>query len=180
MKVYKSQSEVEKDIKDNVLVVDEDVKFECSISIEASLKIAGNINAEDINARDINAGDINAEDINALDIDAGDINAEDINAEDINAGDINAGNINALDINAWNINARNINAEDINAWNINAGDILYYAFCCVYNSIKCLSIKAKREVHQEPICLDGELTIKDKSKNPTEIMFNNARYKLIE
>jgi len=153
MKVYKSQSEVEKDIKDNVLVVDEDVKFECSISIEASLKIAGNINALDIDAWDINAWDINARDINALDIDA---------------GDINAGNINA-----WNINARDINA----------GDILYYAFCCVYNSIKCLSTKAKRKVHQEPICLDGELEIKKntkESKNPTTIEIDRATYKLVE
>ena len=100
MKVYKTQSEVEKDIKDNVLVVDEDVKFECSISIEASLKIAG-------------------------------------------------------DINAWNITARNINA-----WNI-----IYNALCFVYASIRCHSIKAKREVHQKPICLDGKLEIiKDKKK----------------
>ena len=95
MKIYKSQQEVERDVKDNVLRIDGDVKFECSISISASIKVNGNINA---------------------------------------------GNINALDI--------------------NARDILYYAFCGVYNSIKCLSIKAKREVHSEPICLNGKLEIK--------------------
>src|SRR3990167_2785023 len=106
MKIYKTQEEVEKDIKDNLLIVNESVAFECSINIHASLKVNGNIDA----------GDIDAEDINARDIDAEDINAEDINAEDINARDINAGDI-------------------------NAGDILYYAFCCVYNSIKCYSIK---------------------------------------
>src|SRR3990167_4997448 len=95
MKIYKNIKELEADIKDNVLVVDGDVRFEFSFSISASLKIAG-------------------------------------------------------DINAWNITA----------WNIDAGDILYYAFCCVYNSIKCVSIKAKREKHQEPICLDGTLEFK--------------------
>jgi len=129
MKIYKTQKEIEADIKDDVLVVDGDVKFEVSFSISASLKIAGDINAWDINAWDINAWDINAWDINAW------------------------------DINAWDINARNINA-----WDINARDILYYAFCGVYNSIKCLSIKAKREKHNEPICLNGKLEIKDKSK----------------
>ena len=119
MKIYKTQKEIEVDIKNDVLVVDGDVKFEVSFSISASLKIAGNITAW---------------------------------------------NINAWNINAWNINAWNINAWDINAWNINARDILYYAFCEVYNSIKCLSIKAKREKHNEPICLDGKLEIKDKTE----------------
>ena len=65
----------------------------------------------------------------------------------------------AGDIVAWNINARNINAGDINARNINAGDITYYAFCCVYESIRCSSIKARREKHYLPICLDGELVV---------------------
>ena len=79
------------------------------------------------------------------------VTAGDINARNITAWDINAGNINAWDINAVNINAGDINAWDINAVNINAGDILYYAFCCVYQSILCTSIKAKREKHREPI-----------------------------
>ena len=129
MKIYKTQKEIEVDIKNDVLVVDGDVKFEVSFSISASLKIAGNITAWNINAWNITAW-----------------------------------NINAWNINAWNINAWNINAWDINAWNINARDILYYAFCEVYNSIKCLSIKAKREKHNEPICLDGKLEIKDKTE----------------
>jgi hypothetical protein len=129
-KIYKTQQEVEKDIKNGVLEVEGDVKFECSISINASIVVnAGNINAWDINAWDINAGDINAWDINAW------------------------------DINAWNINARNINALDINARDINARDIKYFAFLLAYNSIKCNSYEAKRERHQEPICLDGSLEI---------------------
>ena len=86
--VYKTQAEVEADIKDGVLVVDEEVKFECSISIDASLNIRGNINAEDINARDIDAGNINALNISARDIDARDIDAGNINARNINGGNI--------------------------------------------------------------------------------------------
>ena len=149
MKIYKTQSEVEKDIKNDVLAIEGDVCFECSISISASIEVAGNINA-------------------------GDINAGNITAWDITAGDINAGNINAGNITAWNINA----------WNINAGDILYYAFCCVCQSIKCLSIKAKREIHQEPICLDGEVKIKkteldDKTKEAIELLKKNG-YKIVK
>ena len=129
MKIYKTQDEVEKDIKNEVLEIDGDVKFECSISILANIKVnAGDINAININARDINARDINARDINAI-----------------------------------NINARDINAGDINAWNI-----LYYAFCCVYNGIKCLSIKAKRTPSQLPICLDGKLEIKEPEQSSVE------------
>ena len=131
MKIYKKQLEVEKDIKNGILAVEGDVKFECSISISAGIKVSfGNITARDINAWNINASDITARDINAWDIIAG------------------------------NINARNITARDIIAGNINARDILYWAFCCVYQSIKCLSIKAKREIYSEPICLEGKLEIK--------------------
>src|SRR3990167_6581471 len=111
MKIYKTQKEVEKDIKDYILTVNESVTFECSINIDASLKVAG-----------------------------------DIKARDINAGNINAWNINAWNINARDINAGNIKARDINAGNIKARDIKYYAFCCVYNSITCLSIKGKSNV----------------------------------
>ena len=135
MKIYKSQKEVDKDIKDDVLTIKGDVKFECSISIEASIKVV-----------------------------CGDITAGNITARNINAGDITAGNINAGDITAGNITARNITAR-----NINAGNISYYAFCCVYNFIKCLSIKAKREKYQEPICLDGKLEIKTKEDDTVEI-----------
>jgi len=118
MKIYKKQSEVEKDIKNGVLEIEGDVTFECSINIEANIKvIAGDIIARDIKARDINAG--------------------------------------------------NINAGDINAWDIKAWDILYYAFCCVYQGIKCLSIKAKRKPSQEPICLEGKSEIKEETTELT-------------
>jgi len=147
MKIYKSQQEVERDVKDNVLTIDGDVKFECSISISASIKVIGDIDARDIDARDIDARDIDARDINAW------------------------------NINAWNIDAWNINAWDINARDIDARDILYYAFCIVYNSIKCLSIKAKREVHSEPICLDGKLETKKSEDEPIEtIQIGDQKY----
>ena len=144
MKIYKTQSEVEKDIKNGVLAIEGDVRFECSISISANIVVIGNINAGNINAWNITAGDIDA------------------------------GNITAGNINAWNINA-----EDINARNI-----LYYAFCCVYQSIKCLSIKAKREIHQEPICLEGEVEIKkteldDKTKEAIELL-KKSGYKIVK
>ena len=141
MKTYKSQQEVEKDIKNDVLTVEGDVKFECSISISASIKVSGDINAWNIDARDINARDIDARDINARDI-----------------------------------NARNINAGDINTGNINARNISYYAFCGVYESIKCLSIKAKREVHSEPICLDGKLEIKKAEPEIETIKIGDQTY----
>ena len=109
MKVYKTQAQVEKDIKNGVLAIDGDVRFECSINIEAS-------------------------------------------------------------INARNITARNITASDITAGNINAGDILYYAVCFAYKNIKCLSIKAKREVSKH-FCLDGEITFKsDNSEKKQELI----------
>src|SRR3972149_3541662 len=124
MKIYKSQKEVERDVKDGVLAIEGDVRFECSISILASIFVT--------------------------------------------SGDITA---------------RNITAWDITAWDITARDILYYAFCCVYKSIKCLSIKGTREVHQEPVCLDGKLELKkeeldDKTQEAMRVL-KNAGYKII-
>ena len=88
MKIYKTQSEVEKDIKDGVLVVNEDVEFECSISTEAKIIVKGNITARDITAWNITARNITAGNITAGDITAGNITAGDITARDITAGDI--------------------------------------------------------------------------------------------
>ena len=106
VKIYKTQSEIKTDIENGVLVIQGDVKFACSVSIDASIRVI--------------------------------------------SGDINADNIDAEDINAWDINAKNIDADNI----------VYNAFCSVYNSIKCLSVKASREVHSEPVCLEGKVEIK--------------------
>ena len=161
VKIYKTQSEIETDIKNGVLVIQGDVKFECSISINASIKvISGNIDAKDIRALDINADNINARNIDAYNINAWDINAWNIDAKDINAEDIGALDIDVEDINAEDIRALDIDAKDIRALNIDADNIVYNAFCSVYNSIKCLSIKASREVHSEPVCLEGKVEIK--------------------
>jgi hypothetical protein len=155
MKIYNTQAEVEAAIQNGVLTIAGDVKFECSISIKASIVVEDG---------DITAKNITAKNITAKKISAWDINTENIIARNINVGDINAKDITAKNINAWNINARNIVAEDINAWditadNITAWHILYYAFCSVYESIKCTSIRAERKKHQEPVCLDGKLEI---------------------
>ena len=158
MKVYKTQQEVEKDIKNGVLAIEGDVTFECSISIDASIHVKfGHINAGDIKALNINAGNINAGDIKALNINAG----------NINAGNINAGNINAGDIKAGNINARDITAKDIS----------YYAFMSAYNSITCKSWKARRVKAQNPVCLDGKLTLKDDDDDATTEAINLLKEK---
>ena len=119
-KIYTTQAQVEKDIKNGVLAIEGDVTFECSIIIPASIKVTdGNITA-------------------------------------------------------WNITADNINAWDINADDITAQDIRYHAFCSVYKSIKCKSIKAKRVVHSEPICLDGEITYK--VDEPETVQIGDRKY----
>ena len=152
MKIYKTQRAVEKDIKNGVLAIKGDVKFECSISIDASIiVIAGDINARDITAGNITARNITAGDVNAWDITAWDINVRDINVRDITACNVTAGNINARDINVRDITARNI---------------LYYAVCFAYNNIKCLSIKARRPVSKH-FCLDGKITIKKEEPKET-------------
>jgi len=95
-----------------------------------------------------------------INISASIVNARDIKAWNIKVWNIKAWNINALDITALDINAGNITARNINVWNIR-----YYAFCVVYNSIKCISIKAIRGKYIGPICLDGQLTIVNSQKS---------------
>jgi len=101
MKIYKTQEEFNREVKDGVFRVDGDVTFEFNLDTPAN---------------------INARNINAWNIDARDIDARDINAWNINAWDINARNINA-----WNINAENINARDINYY---AYCIVYDSITC--------------------------------------------------
>ena len=160
MKKYKTQSEVDADIKNDALVITGNVTFECDISLNASIIVsAGNIKAWNISARDISVWNIKAGDITAFDISAGDITALYIKALDIRADDISARDIRARDISAGNITALDITARNISALNISAWDISYYAYCNSYKSIKCTSIKGRREKHNPPVCLDGELII---------------------
>jgi len=131
-KIYKTQEEVDKDVKDGILKINKDVRFECPISIRASIIVDGDLVADDIITKNI-----------------------------VVKGDLTAKNIIALDINAENIVVkRDFTAKNIIAWSIDAKNILYYAFCCVYGSIRCKSIKGIGKNHAEPICLDGKLEIK--------------------
>ena len=101
------------------LILTKDTTFSESIKVKGdikgyyNLKVAGNIDAWDINAMDIDARNINAWNIDAGNIDAWNINAGDIDARNIDAWNINAGDINARNIDARNIDAGNINALDI-------------------------------------------------------------------
>ena len=76
------------------------------------------------------------------------------------------------DIEAWNIEAWKINANNINANNIKALNISYYAFCIVYDSFECSSIKGRREnsIHK---CLDSDIEIIKK-----EIKLQGKTFKL--
>ena len=104
------------------LVLKENTTFDESIEVEGNitcenqrwnLKVAGNIDARNINAWNIDAENIDAWNINARNIDAWNINAKDINAWNIDAWNIDAEDIDARNIDAWNIDARNINAKNI-------------------------------------------------------------------
>jgi len=88
MKIYTTQREIEADIKDGVLAIEGDVKFECSFAIKASIVVKGDINALNITALNINARNIDAYNITAHNIDALNIDVLDINAHNITAVNI--------------------------------------------------------------------------------------------
>ena len=148
MKIYKTQLEIENDVKKGVLEIIGDVKFECSFRIEASIKVTGNIFT----------GNISAENISARNISAGDISAR-----NIFAGNISAGNISAWDISAGDISAGDISAENISAGDISAENISFYAVCFAYRKFICKTIKGSRE-NSKYFCLDSEVIIKNKTK----------------
>jgi hypothetical protein len=124
-------------------------------SVDEDLIVEGNITCEgglwDIDALNIKANNIDVWDIDALNIDALNIKANNIDVWDIDALNINANNIDALNINANNIYANNIDALNIN----------YYAVCFSYYSIKCNSIKGRRN-NSKHFCLDKEIEITKK------------------
>ena len=141
---YNTQEEINEDVINGVL------KYNGNIIITFDCLINGDIKADNIKARNIDAWDIKAENIDAGNIDAKNINAWNIKAE----------NIDALGIDAWNIKARNIDARDIKAENIDAGNIDYYSICIADESFKCKSIKGARKnsIHK---CLDNQIIIGD-------------------
>ena len=84
------------------------------------------------------------------------INAYNIEAKNIYARDINARDINAWNIDVCNINANDIKAKNIDAFDINARDINYFAYCIVYYTFKCKSVKSSRD-NSICICLYGKI-----------------------
>ena len=63
MKIYKTQQELEADIKDGLLKVDDDVKIECNININASI-ICWNLDC-----MNLNCGNLDCRDLNCMDLD---------------------------------------------------------------------------------------------------------------
>ena len=71
----------------------------------------------------------------------------------INACNIDAINIYANNIDANNIDAINIYANNIDANNIDVHNISYDTFCIAHQSLKCKTIKGRRE-NALHACLD--------------------------
>ena len=139
MKIYKTQEEVTADIKRGVLVIDGDVRFECDISIGASIVVT-----------------------------KGNLTCWDLNCFDLTCWDLDCRNLKCWNLTCFDLTCRDINCRDLICGNLKCRDLSYYALCFAYKSIKCTSYKARREVHQEPICLDGELTIVKKEDDATK------------
>ena len=143
MKIYKTQEEVTADIKDGVLAIKGDVRFECDISIRASIVVT--------------KGDLNCWSLDCLNLDCLNLTCENLTCE----------NLNCRDLTCWDIDCLNLKCWDIDCFNLNCLNLSYYARCFAYYSITCTSYKARREVHQEPMCLEGELTIVKKEDDAT-------------
>ena len=90
VKEFNNLKEIKKyyDRKTNTYVFKEDDEYIDLVIFNFDLDIKANIDACDINARDINAWNIESCDINAININAYDIIADDINAYDIKANNI--------------------------------------------------------------------------------------------
>ena len=143
---FNSLEEIQKyyDKNRNAYIFKEDGRYIDLVIFEFDLKVEA----------DIYARNIKAHSIFVLNIDAWDINAHDINAY----------NIEAWDIIAWNIKAINIKVENIfKSTTINARFIRYHAICLAYSSIKCQSIKGRRD-NAKNFVLDGEIEILENGK----------------
>ena len=146
VKEFNNKEEIEKyyDEKTNTYIFKEDGKFIDLIVFRFDLYVNASISALNIKASNIKACDIDAFDIEANDIDAYDIDILDVKANDIKV---------------WNIEARNIEARNINVNNIKARNISYFAFCFVYNNIKCKSIRSSRN-NAKHLVIGSKLEIK--------------------
>lgn len=139
-----------------------------NLFVKDDLEISTNIIVKDIRAENIfgcNLFTIHAQDITARSFDGGGGNIEartlEVYAGRINANKLNiSGNIKAWDIEANIIKVNNIKANDIKANIINAYDIDYFAVCLAYESLRCHSIKGRRE-NSMHFCLDSEVIIEN-------------------
>jgi len=155
MKIYKTQEEVTADIKDGVLVINGDVRFECDISIRASIVVTkGNLTCWDLTCFDLTCWDLNCWNLTCRDL-----TCEDLTCEDLKCRNLNCRNLDCWNLTCRDLTCRNLKCLNLECWNITCRDLSYYALCFAYHSIKCTSYKARREVHQKPMCLDGEITI---------------------
>ena len=139
VKVFNNLEEIQKyyDKDKNAYIFKEDGKYIDLVIFEFDLRIKADIYARNIKAHHIFAWDISA--------------------WNITAWDINAYNIEAWDIIAWNIKAINIEVENIfKSTTINARYIRYHDICLAYSSIKCQSIKGRRD-NAKYFVLDGKI-----------------------
>jgi hypothetical protein len=83
MKIYKTQAEVESDIKDRILRVNDNVKIECNISINAII-ICRNLNCRNLNCWDFNCRNLNCWNLNCMDLNCKDLDCRDLNCENLN------------------------------------------------------------------------------------------------
>lgn len=137
IKEFNSLEEIEKyyDEKSNTYIFKEDGKYIDLVVFNFDLDTSANIDAECIDA---------------LNIDAKNIKAWDIDIKDLNA----------INIEAWDIYARDIYACNIAADNIKARNISYFAVCFAYDNIKCNSIIGRRD-NAKHFVLDGKLEIEN-------------------
>jgi len=82
MKIYKTQQELEADIKDGLLKVNDDVKIECNININASI-ICWNLDCMNLNCGNLNCGDLNCGNLNCWNLDCRDLNCMDLHCRNL-------------------------------------------------------------------------------------------------
>jgi len=87
MKIYKTQQELEADIKDGLLRVDDNVKIECNININASI-ICWNLDC-----MNLNCGNLNCWNLNCWNLDCRDLNCRNLDCRDLNCMDLHCRNL---------------------------------------------------------------------------------------
>ena len=139
MKTYNTQKELEKDIVDDTLSTNDDIKINFDLDMPELLIQAKNIDAWHINAKGIYV--------------------EDIKADDITANMIYADNIKSKKINTYFLNARG----NINARNIKAENIFYFACCHTRDYLICNSIESQHPKGKH-WSLEGKVIINGKEQ----------------